>query len=200
MEAGTAADSGNSGVAASTASVLNMSDAAGVEAHRPDGVPAIGSSCDDASRTARARHRRRHRSLRPSSMRTASSPAEAWSPTTGTVDDACQHGDVATAVSLGRGAPRRRPRVHVGGGGADSGVQDHPNAEIFSPPYLSSAGAADDRLHPDDAVLPDRSSPCRRRRTQASRLAPHVPGSVTHAFNQNQRFVSLEFVDETRTA
>ena len=88
--------------------------------------------------------------------------------------------------------------VLVAGGGRQNGRSqpdpaDEPNAEIFSPPYLfkgprpviSSAPTVIPYITPFSVVSPDAA------RIGSVSLIPL--GAVTHAFNENQRFVPLTF-------
>ena len=88
-------------------------------------------------------------------------------------------------------------RVLVGGGGrppSDDNIVQNPNFEIFSPPYLFSGP------RPDITSAPTVIS----YGTQFSIMTPDASnivavnlirlGSVTHAFDQNQRIAKLNFV------
>jgi Concanavalin A-like lectin/glucanases superfamily/Domain of unknown function (DUF1929) len=88
--------------------------------------------------------------------------------------------------------------VLVAGGGREAGrsvpdPKDEPNAEIFSPPYLfkgarpaiSSAPSLIQYGTSFSVVTPDA--------LQIGSVSLIALGSVTHAFNQNQRFVPLTF-------
>ena len=82
--------------------------------------------------------------------------------------------------------------LHTGSGDA-SGAVDHFNAEIFSPPYLfkgarpriSSAPAAVGYGQVFQVSTPDAAA--------ISRVTWVRLGSVTHAFDMNQRFNELTF-------
>jgi Domain of unknown function (DUF1929)/Galactose oxidase, central domain len=91
-------------------------------------------------------------------------------------------------------------RVFVAGGGqpAADGETDQFNAEIFSPPYLFKAdGSPADRPQIQDAPASigygqafDVSTP---QAGAVARVTLVKLGSMTHAFDQNQRFMSLSF-------
>jgi chitodextrinase len=84
-------------------------------------------------------------------------------------------------------------RVYVAGGGIDSGVTDQKTAQIYSPPYLfkgprptiSSAPATVQYDQTAFVGTPDAAS--------IRRVSLIRTGSVTHAFDQNARAMSLEF-------
>ncbi len=127
---------------------------------------------------------------------TAVYPAELWSPATKswTTMSSMQNPRLyhSTALLLPDG------RVLVAGGGRENGrskpdPKDQINAEIFSPPYLFKGP------RPAIASAPAQiqygasfsvSTPDASRIASVSLMAP---GAVTHAFNQDQRFVPLSF-------
>ena len=84
-------------------------------------------------------------------------------------------------------------RIYVAGGGSDDGVTDQLTAQIYSPPYLFkgarptiSSAPATVRYGADTFVgTPDASS--------IRRVSLIRTGSVTHAFDQNARALSLDF-------
>lgn len=122
-------------------------------------------------------------------------PAEIWNPSTGTwaTMAAMQttRGYHSTALLLPDG------RVFVAGGGREPGLVDRLSAEIFSPPYLfkgprptidsvsvgTAYGATLSVATPDAAAI--------------ASVALVRPGTVTHAFNENQRYVPLTFTQAT---
>jgi len=123
-------------------------------------------------------------------------PAELWSPTTKTWSTMSSMQTPrlyhSTALLLPDGT------VLVAGGGRENGrsqpdPKDEPNAEIFSPPYLfkgprpviSSAPALLQYGGSFSLVTPDA--------TRVASVSLIALGAVTHAFNENQRFVPLTF-------
>jgi hypothetical protein len=90
-------------------------------------------------------------------------------------------------------------RVLVAGGGRNAGVgaptnaNDHLNAEIFSPPYLFKGprpvitGAPATIQYAADLFVATPDA------TAIATVSLLRPGSVTHAFNQDQRFIPLTF-------
>jgi chitodextrinase len=84
-------------------------------------------------------------------------------------------------------------RVYVGGGGSDNGVTDQLSAQIYSPPYLfkgprptiSSAPATVKYGANTFIGTPEASS--------IKRVSLIRTGSVTHAFDENARALSLDF-------
>jgi hypothetical protein len=124
---------------------------------------------------------------------------ESWSPMASAATPRLYH---STALLLpsgkvlvaggGQGGGQDKPPVHP------NGVIDRPTAEVFSPPYLFNAdGTAAKR--PTIASTP----PVIHHGTQIKLTSPDVAGitdvtlislgSVTHAYNQNQRLCRLEF-------
>ena len=118
-------------------------------------------------------------------------PAEIWNPDTETWTTVASLTNPreyhSTALLLPDG------RVLMSGGGALAGATDQNNAEIFSPPYLfkgarptitsSPAGAAWGSSF--DVTTPDAAS--------ITKVSLIRSPSVTHAFDQNQRFQFLNF-------
>jgi hypothetical protein len=132
----------------------------------------------------------------PANFAVAVYPAELWSPISKTWStmSAMQTPRLyhSTALLL------PDARVLVAGGGRQNGRSqpdpaDEPNAEIFSPPYLfkgarpviSSAPPLLAYGSPFSVITPDAA-----RIASVSLIAL---GTVTHAFNENQRFVPLSF-------
>jgi chitodextrinase len=118
-------------------------------------------------------------------------PAEDWDPSTGNwtryaamAKPRLYH---SVAVLLPDG------RVYVAGGGSDDGVTDQKSAQIFSPPYLfkgprPTISSAPGTVHwgADTFIgTPDAST--------IQRVSLIRTGSVTHAFDQNARAISLDF-------
>jgi hypothetical protein len=125
--------------------------------------------------------------------------AELWNPDTGTwtvlASNAVVRVKHSTALLLPDG------RVVLAGGGEVVGATDHRDAEFFSPPYLfnqdgtpaarpqiSSAPGTTYYGQSFTVSTPDAAS--------IAKVAWVRLGSVTHAFDQNQRYVPLAF---TRT-
>jgi galactose oxidase len=120
--------------------------------------------------------------------------AELWNPATGTWTVLASNAVVRVLHSSALLLPDGR--VLLAGGGEAVGATDHRDGELFSPPYLfkgarpriSSAPAT--TLHGQSFTVrtPDAAS--------IAKVAWVRLGSVTHAFDQNQRYVPLGF---TRT-
>lgn len=122
-------------------------------------------------------------------------PAELWDPTTGTWTTLASNAVVrvyhSTALLLVDG------RVLITGSGDAAGNANHYNAEIFSPPYLfkgtrPAISIAPSTVRYGQTFAVGTSDPAGISRVTLIRL-----GSVTHAFNSNQRFNELAF---SRTA
>src|SRR5262245_17096946 len=191
MKAGTAADSGNSGVAAPTAFVLDMTQPS--PAWQPTGAMAFPRSFHTLTMLPDGTALVTGGGTDRSAFNTGNAilPAEIWSPITGAwttmasmVTPRLYH---STAVLL------PDARVLVAGGGADTGVADQRTAELFSPPYLfkgarptiTSAPASVPYGTAFTVATPDNAS--------IASVALVAPASVTHAFNQNQAFQTLSF-------
>jgi beta-lactam-binding protein with PASTA domain len=84
-------------------------------------------------------------------------------------------------------------RVLVAGGGADSGVQDQVNAEFYSPPYLFKGPRPTISSTPSTINYGSHFTVATPEGASIASVALITPGSVTHAFNQNQRFMNLSF-------
>lgn len=123
--------------------------------------------------------------------------AELWNPATGTwtlLASMTTHRNYhSTAALLPDG------RVISAGGGRCSGCTvDYPNAEIFSPPYLFNADGSD-AARPTIAAAPAEVSHGQTfavvtpDAANVARVTLIRLSSVTHAFNQNQRFEELSF-------
>src|SRR5256712_179640 len=192
MKAGTAADSGNAGLAAPTAFVLDVTQAA--PAWQPTGSMAFprsfhnltmlpdGTTLVTGGGTDRSAFNTANAILAAEVWSRASG---AWTPLASMVTPRLYH---STALLL------RDARVLVAGGGSDPGVADQPTAEIFSPPYLfkgprptiAAVGSTLAYGTPFTVATPDNAS--------IASVTLIATGSVTHAFNQNQAFQTLAFV------
>src|SRR4029077_8155763 len=118
--------------------------------------------------------------------------AEMWSPTTqafttmaSAVTPRAYH---STALLLPDG------RVMVGGGGEYHGTSpDQLNAEIYSPPYLFKGARPTVTSAPSTLTYGSQFTVQTPDAANISSVALLRPGSVTHAFNENQRYVPLTF-------
>jgi galactose oxidase len=121
--------------------------------------------------------------------------AELWNPATGTWTVLASNAVVRVLHSSALLLPDGR--VLLAGGGEAVGATDHRDGELFSPPYLfkgarpriSSAPATTFYGQSFTVSTPDAAS--------ITKVAWVRLGSVTHAFDQNQRYVPLAF---TRTS
>src|SRR6185436_6364707 len=134
MKSGTAADSGDSGLSGSTAFTLDMSEAA--PAWKPTGNMSFPRSFHNLTVLPDGKVLVTGGGTDKSAFISANGvlAAEMWSPSSGTWTTMAS----AARPRLYHSTANLLPdgRVLVGGGGADSGVQDQVNAEIYSPPYL----------------------------------------------------------------
>jgi galactose oxidase len=121
--------------------------------------------------------------------------AELWDPTTGKwttlASNAVNRVYHSTSLLLRDGRV-----LHTGGGDA-AGNTNHYDAEIFSPPYLfkgarPSIASAPSTVTYGQSFFVGNSNP-----TTITRVTWIRVGSVTHAFDMNQRFVELSFVRTT---
>ena len=130
-------------------------------------------------------------------MTTAVLPAEIWNPETETWTEMAAQTN-GPRLPLDRAAAARTAACSSAGGGQLPGypVTDQRNAEIFSPPYLFKGPA------------PDRPVGARRRSSTAaaspvgvvapesiSKVSMVRLGSETHTFDQNQRYIPLNFTN-----
>jgi hypothetical protein len=191
LKTGTAADSGTAGNAAATAFAIDMmqptpawrqvsSMSAARAFHNttllPDGTVLVtgGGTTLDGHDTAKAVY-----------------SAELWNPTTETWSTLAPASVPrlyhSTALLLPDG------RVLSAGGGNDGGAEDETQAQIFSPPYLFK-GARPNLAQVVDTLqygavfsigTPDAAS--------IASVALMRPGSVTHGFDEDQRYVPLSF-------
>jgi hypothetical protein len=122
--------------------------------------------------------------------------AEMWSPTTqafttmaSMVTPRVYH---STALLLPDG------RVMVGGGGEYHGTRpDQLNAEIYSPPYLFKGPRPTVTSAPSTLTYGSQFTVQTPNAANISSVALLRLGSVTHAFNENQRYVPLTFTAGT---
>jgi len=191
LKAGTAADSGDSGLAAPTAFVLDMTQPA--PAWQPTGSMAFPRSFHNLTMLPDGTALVTGGGTDRSSFNTASAilAAEIWSPATGAwttmasmVTPRLYH---STAVLL------PDARVLVAGGGADSGVADQPTAEIFSPPYLFKGPRPTIASVPSTLAYGSSFTVATPDNASIASVALVAPASVTHAFNENQAFQTLPF-------
>src|SRR5262245_47520376 len=191
LKAGTAADSGNSGVAQATAFTIDLTKP--TAAWAPTGSMAFPRSflnltmLPDGSALATGGGTDR------SAFNTGNAvlPAEIWSPITGTwttmasmVTPRLYH---STAVLL------PDARVLVAGGGSDTGVTDQKSAEIFSPPYLFKGARPTIASAPSSVSYGSSFTIATPDNASIASVALVGATSVTHAFNQNQAFQTLSF-------
>jgi beta-lactam-binding protein with PASTA domain len=191
MKAGTAADSGDSGLSGSTAFVLDMTQP--VPAWTPTGSMAFPRSFHNLTMlpdgTTLVTGGGTDRSAFISSNGVL--PAELWSPVSGTwttlasmVKPRLYH---STALLL------PDARVLVAGGGADSGVEDQPTGEIFSPPYLFKGPRPTIASTPSTLAYGATFPVATADAATIASVTLMAPGSVTHGFNMDQRFLTLAF-------
>ena len=85
-------------------------------------------------------------------------------------------------------------RVLSAGGGAGGNFAPHPNAELYSPPYLFGGARPELTAAPSVVAYQEQFAV----QTPASSLIERVTlvrlSSVTHSFNMNQRFLELDFM------
>jgi beta-lactam-binding protein with PASTA domain len=195
MKAGTAADSGNSGLAATTAYTLDMTQP--TPTWQPTGSMAFPRSflnltmLPDGTALATGGGTDRSAFITGNGVL----PAEIWSPATGKwttmasmVTPRLYH---STALLL------PDARVLVSGGGSDSGVADQRTAEIFSPPYLFKGARPAITGSPSTVSYGGSFTVNTPDAASIASVALIATGSVTHAFNQNQAYLNLSF---TQTA
>jgi beta-lactam-binding protein with PASTA domain len=191
MKAGTSADSGDSGLSGSTAFTLDMSEAAPL--WKPTGSMSFPRSfhnlttLPDGSVLVTGGGTDRSAFISTNGVLAA----ELWSPSNGTWTTLASAARArlyhSTANLLADG------RVLVAGGGADSGVQDEVNAEIYSPPYLFKGSRPTISSTPSTLSYGTNFTVATPDAASIASVALISPGSVTHAFNHNQRFMNLAF-------
>jgi galactose oxidase len=84
-------------------------------------------------------------------------------------------------------------RVLHTGSGDGAGITDRLNAEIFSPPYLYKGARPSISSSPGSAAYGTTFFVGTANPAAITRVTLIRPGTVTHAFDSNQRFVSLAF-------
>jgi galactose oxidase-like protein len=125
-------------------------------------------------------------------------PAEMWSPTTQTwttlssLQISRLYHSIAILLPDGR--------VLVGAGGRWNGYPptpgdpaEHPNAEIFSPPYLFKGPQPTITSAPGDGSYGSTIAVATPNAASIASVSLIKLASVTHAFNMDQRFVPLSF-------
>jgi hypothetical protein len=119
-------------------------------------------------------------------------PAELWAPATGTWTTMASNSVVrayhATAVLM------RDGRVLLTGSGDGAGTTDRRNAEIFSPPYLFKGSRPSISSSPGSARYAQSFFVGTSQASTIGAVTLVRLGSVTHAFDANQRFNRLSFV------
>ncbi|HET6861901.1 MAG TPA: galactose oxidase-like domain-containing protein [Pyrinomonadaceae bacterium] len=119
--------------------------------------------------------------------------AELWNPSTNTWTQLASMQNRrlyhTTAILLPDG------RVICAGGGRPNPTGDtsHPDAEIFSPPYLFNGGRPSINSAPDNIAYGQTFSISTPNAGSISKVTLVALPSVTHAFDMNQRFKSLSF-------
>ena len=132
----------------------------------------------------------------PFDQSTAVYAAEMWSPTTETFTTmaSMQTARVyhSTALLLPDG------RVLVGGSGEfGTGSIDQLNAEIYSPPYLFKGARPTITSAPGSLTYSAQFTVQTPNAANISSVSLIRLGSVTHAFNQNQRYIPLSFTSSS---
>ncbi|WP_208711209.1 galactose oxidase-like domain-containing protein [Sinomonas sp. R1AF57] len=191
IKAGTASDGGFTGTSANTAYVLDMNqaspawkDAAPMAYPRsflnltnlPDGtVLATGGGTDKSGQD----------------VSKAVLPAEVWSPATGAWSTVASmsvprlYHSVAVLLPDGR--------VFVSGGGGDTGVADQKSYQIYSPPYLFKGARPSITSAPSTVQYGATVSIGTPDAARIQSVSLIRTGSVTHAFDENARALSLGF-------
>lgn len=121
--------------------------------------------------------------------------AEIWSPETGVwrtvAANAINRIYHSTAILLPDG------RVLSAGAGAQSGAVDQLNAEIYSPPYLFQGTRPSITSVPAELSYGVPFTLATSNDSSIDKVTLLRLGSVTHSFDQNQRFVKLTFEAQT---
>ncbi|MBA3522896.1 MAG: DUF1929 domain-containing protein [Gemmatimonadales bacterium] len=122
-------------------------------------------------------------------------PAELWKPTTGAWTVLASNAVVRVKHSSAILLPDAR--VLLAGGGEYVGATDHRDGELFSPPYLFGGARPQITSAPSTVSYGQRFTVSTPDAARIGKVAWVRLGSVTHAFDQNQRYVPLVF---SRTA
>jgi hypothetical protein len=118
--------------------------------------------------------------------------AEMWSPTSQAFTTMASM--VTPRVYHSTGLLLPDGRVLVGGGGEYHGTSpDQLNAEIYSPPYLFKGARPTVTSYPTQLQYGSQFTVQTPDAASVASVALVRLGSVTHAFNENQRYVSLTF-------
>jgi galactose oxidase len=117
--------------------------------------------------------------------------AELWNPSTGQwttlASNTVTRGYHGTSLLLPDG------RVLNAGSGDGNGAPDQKNYEVFSPPYLFKGTRPAISSAPTQVAYDARFRVLTPQSTAISRVTLIRLGAVTHAFDQNQRFMKLSF-------
>jgi hypothetical protein len=118
--------------------------------------------------------------------------AEMWSPTSQAFTTMASM--VTPRVYHSTGLLLPDGRVLVGGGGEYQGTSpDQLNAEIYSPPYLFKGARPTVTSYPTQLQYGSQFTVQTPDAASIASVALVRLGSVTHAFNENQRYVPLTF-------
>jgi hypothetical protein len=117
--------------------------------------------------------------------------AELWNPATGTWTTMASNAVVRVLHSSALLLPDGR--VLLAGGGEAVGKTDHRDGELFSPPYLFKGARPRISRAPAGVFYGQSFTVSTPDAASIARVAWVRLGSVTHAFDQNQRFVPLAF-------
>jgi fibronectin type 3 domain-containing protein len=195
MKAGSASDSGFTGQSAKTAYTLDMNQSGAIWqpssnmnfarsflnlTNLPDGnVLATGGSTDRQGYTDA----------------NGVLAAESWNPSTGQWTSLASMTEPRLYHSVALLLPDGR--VYIAGGGGDAGVPDHKTAQIYSPPYLFKGPRPTISSAPGTVQYNSNVFVGTPNAASISRVSLIRTGSVTHAFDENTRALSLSF---TQTA
>jgi hypothetical protein len=122
-------------------------------------------------------------------------PAEIWDPATGVWTVMNSSPEARTYHSNALLLPDGRVLVNGGGQGGGGiqpngalGVPDHPNADLFSPPYLFQGARPALTSAPKTLLYGKSFQVLSSDATSIRKVSLVRLGATTHAFNQNQRF------------
>jgi galactose oxidase len=125
-------------------------------------------------------------------LTTAVHAAELWNPTTGAwttlASNVVSRGYHATSLLLPDG------RVLHAGSGDAAGTPDQRNAELFSPPYLFQGARPTIQSAPTLVRYNTTFRVATSKATSITKVSLIRLGSVTHAFDMNQRYQRLGFI------